>query len=286
MEFNYEEEKEKLMLANENIKEIMIKYDNLLISLSDKEKYIMALFYGFKKLDTYKNMTPKGNYWDDKREDVINDILTNIQQVGNKTFPGVSDLEEIRYNVERYMNSSDLSNIIRSYSSDIKSAYMKYCNNVYTVLPISGLQELEASEHRENQYRNSINNGVFATSTFESIEKYIARANAGGMMVNGKEVTYPSNPFSNISEKELTLKKTVSIYMSDVDLFEPQIDYRMDNGIPHLVYGGEWIAPHEKISCIEKQATYLPSTFLEDNNVYYYQQNGEKVQISKEVKTM
>ena len=286
MEFNFVEEQEKIMLANEHINGIITKYNEILMNLSDKEKNVMQLYYYFKKLDTFKSMTPKGNYWDDKREEYINKGLEIIKNLGTKTFSNIHSLDEIRKNVDSYMSNSDLLNIITSFSLEIKSAYKKYCDYVYTVLPISGIKELEESRHRENQYLNSINNGVFATATMESIEKYIARANVGGMIVHGNEIEYPSNPFSNISEEELTLINPVSIYMGNVDLFEPQFDYEIDsNGIPHFVYGGEWIAPHEKVPCIEKQTTYLPTRFLDDN-IVYYQQNGEMIQINKEIKKL
>lgn len=286
MEFNFVEEQEKIMLANEHINGIITKYNEILMNLSDKEKNVMQLYYYFKKLDTFKSMTPKGNYWDDKREEYINKGLEIIKNLGTKTFSNIHSLDEIRKNVDSYMSNSDLLNIITSFSLEIKAAYKKYCDYVYTVLPISGIKELEESRHRENQYLNSINNGVFATATMESIEKYIARANVGGMIVHGNEIEYPSNPFSNISEEELTLINPVSIYMGNVDLFEPQFDYEIDsNGIPHFVYGGEWIAPHEKVPCIEKQTTYLPTRFLDDN-IVYYQQNGEMIQINKEIKKL
>lgn len=286
MEFNFVEEHEKIMLANEHINGIITKYNEILMNLSDKEKNVMQLYYYFKKLDTFKSMTPKGNYWDDKREKYINKGLEIIKNLGTKTFSNIHSLDEIRKNVDSYMSNSDLLNIITSFSLEIKSAYKKYCDYVYTILPISGIKELEESRHRENQYLNSINNGVFATATMESIEKYIARANVGDMRVHGNKIEYPSNPFSNISEEELTLINPVSIYMGNVDLFEPQFDYEIDsNGIPHFVYGGEWIAPHEKVPCIEKQTTYLPTRFLDDN-IVYYQQNGEMIQINKEIKKL
>ena len=211
MEFNFIEEQEKLILASECINEIINKYNEILMNLTDKEKTIMQLYFGFKKLDTFREMTPKGNYWDDKIEKIINDGLEKIRMIGNKLFPDISNLEEIRKNIDSYMDNSNLSNIIRNFSVELKNAYKKYCNYVYTILPINGIKELKASIHRENQYKNSINNGVFATATMESIKKYIARANVGGMIVRGNEIEYPSNPFSNINEKELTLIKPVSI---------------------------------------------------------------------------
>ena len=109
MEFSFKEETEKLMLASENINEIIDRYNEILTGLSDNEKNIMLLHYGFRKLDTFRKMTPKGNNWDEKGETIINDGIKKLQIIGNKTFPGVSDLDEIRYNVDSYMNNSNFS---------------------------------------------------------------------------------------------------------------------------------------------------------------------------------
>ena len=286
MDFNFEEEQTKLDLANKNINMIMDKYNELLMGLSDKDKNVMQLYYYFKKLDTFNEMTPKGNYWDEKREEYINKGLEIIKNLGSITFPDITNLDELRISVNNYMNNSNLLNIINSFSSDIKNAYKEYCDCVYTVLPISGITELEASKHRENQYRNSINDGVFATATMESIERYIARANVGGMVLKDDGIEYPSNPFTDINEDELTLNNPVSIYLGNVDLYEPQIDYRIDeNGIPHFIYGGEWIAHQDRVPCVEKQTTYLPASFIENNNIFF-QENGDIIQISKETKTL
>ena len=279
MSFNYEEEANKLMLANENINRILDNYNDLLLGLNDKEKNVIQLYYYFQKLNTINNMRPKGNFYDDKKELYINKGIELIRKISDEFYPGVTNLEELKKTVMHDMNGK-LIDIINNFSISIKKAYKEYCKNVYTILPVSGLTELVESKHRENQYLNSINDGVFATTTMESIEKYIARANVGGMIVRGNKIEYPSNPFSSVDGSELTLVKPVSIYLANVDYFEPQFDYEIDSeGKPHFIYGGEWIAPYEKVPCIERQTTYLPSSFL-DNNVVYYYENGEKISIS------
>ena len=55
-----------------------------------------------------------------------------------------------------------------------------------------------------------------------------------------------------------------------------------NNGISHFVFDGEWIAPYEKIDCIEEQTDYLPISFIEENDVYYYEDN-ERIQINREM---
>ena len=280
MEFNFEEEKEKLSLADESIRRIIKKYNSELMNLPNEEKIILQLHYCFKKLDTLKEMTPKGHYWDNKRDEDIAYVSRIIKEIAQRVFPGIDDFDEIRNNVDISMNGK-LSNIINSFRTDLIDAYKKHCDHVYTVLPISGLEELEASNHRENQYLNSIVNGVFATSPLRELEKYIARANVGGMIARGKEIDYPSNPFLSISDDKLILLKPVSIYLSNVDLFEPQFDYEIgEDDIPRFKFGGEWVAVKEKIQCIETQTTYLPSSFVEENDVYY-KENDDRIKINK-----
>ena len=67
MDFNYEQEENKLTLANENIKNVITNYNDFLLTLDDRENNIIELYYRFKNLDTITNMTPKGNYEESER---------------------------------------------------------------------------------------------------------------------------------------------------------------------------------------------------------------------------
>ncbi len=285
MDFDFEAEEQKLLMANEGIKKVMSDYDEILDNLSDKDKGVLQLYFYLKKLDTIKEMTPKGNYWDGKREAYINEGIRMIEEYGKKIFPDINNIEELRSDVYNYMNESELPTIINGFSNDVKSAYKHNCEHVYTILPISGLKELKASMHRENQYLNSITNGVFATGAMREVENYIGRANVDGMIVRGNKIRYPRNPFSEVTEDGLKLIKPVSVYLSDIDLFEPQFDFEIDkDGKPHFLFGDEWVAPYEKIGCVEKQVAYLPTSFIEKNDVSY-NENGEDKPIKLPHKT-
>ncbi len=285
MNFDFNEEKEKLSSVNDELYDLFNNYDNILNSLSNREKNIMDLYYYFRRLNTFKEMTPDGNYWDNKREAFIQRLTNVINKLGHNTFGNFNDFDELKKIVDISMNGK-LLNIINDFSVDIKNIYKKHIDHVYTVLPVSGLEELEASKHRENRYLNSINDGVFASTSFDSIEKYIGRANVGGLIANGNQLEYPANPFSRIEDDKLMLTEPVSIYLGNVDLFEPQFDYVVDNrGFSHFTFDGEWIAPYEKINCIETQTDYLPISFIEENDVYYYEGN-EKIQINEKSKSL
>jgi hypothetical protein len=285
MNFDFNEEKEKLSSVNDELYDLFNNYDNILNSLSNREKNIMDLYYYFRRLNTFKEMTPDGNYWDNKREAFIQRLTNVINKLGHNTFGNFNDFDELKKIVDISMNGK-LLNIINDFSADIKNIYKKHIDHVYTVLPVSGLEELEASKHRENRYLNSINDGVFASTSFDSIEKYIGRANVGGLIANGNQLEYPANPFSRIEDDKLMLTEPVSIYLGNVDLFEPQFDYIVDNrGFSHFTFDGEWIAPYEKINCIETQTDYLPISFIEENDVYYYEGN-EKIQINEKSKSL
>lgn len=280
MDFNYEQEENKLILANENIKNVIKNYNNFLLTLDDREKNIIELYYRFKNLNTITNMTPKENYEESERKKCISMLTNYIKTIGNKVYPEIANIEELKTNVINDMNGK-LIDVSNNFSTSIKNAYKKYCKYVYTILPISGLTELIGSKHRENQYYNSISDGIFSTTTMESIQKYIARANVGGMIVNGNEIRYPLNPFLSVDDSKLNLIKPVSIYLANADYFEPQIDYHIDSeGKPYFKYGGEWVSTKEKVTCIENRTRYLPSSFLEDNVVFYYE-NGKKINIYK-----
>ena len=240
MDFNYFEEEHRLMLANNSIQKVINDYTLLLMDLDSKEKNIIQLYYYLKQLDTFCNMTPKGIRIDSDKTSKIEKSKRSIIKYGNKIYPNIIDIDKLRVAVMNDMDGK-LLDIINCFTEDIKEAYKKYSKYVYTVLPISGLSQLIASKHRENQYRNEIIDGIYSTTSFEGIKRYIARANVGSMIAHGNEIEYPTNPFSSINDNELTLVKPVSIYFP----------------------------------CIERQTSYLPSSFIKDNNVYYYT-NGEK----------
>ena len=275
MDFNYFEEEHRLMLANNSIQKVINDYTLLLMDLDSKEKNIIQLYYYLKQLDTICNMTPKGIRIDSDKTSKIENSKRSIIKYGNKIYPNIIDIDKLRVAVMNDMDGK-LLDIINCFTENIKEAYKKYSKYVYTVLPISGLSQLIASKHRENQYRNEIIDGIYSTTSFEGIKRYIARANVGSMIAHGNEIEYPTNPFSSINDNELTLVKPVSIYLSDIDYFVPQINYEVDkDGNAYFIFDGEWVAPQERIPCIERQTSYLPSSFIKDNNVYYYT-NGEK----------
>ena len=285
MEFNFEEEASKLERANETINRVIENYNDMLAGLSNKERDIILLYNCFNKYDTIKNMNPKGNFTNEQREKSLAKVMELLQRLGNKHY-GITDFNTLR---DAVMNDMDgkLGEIFWGFPVSIINAYKEHCDHVYTMLPIQGLTELKESEKRENQYLNSIYDGVFSTTTMPSIEKYIARANVDGMIVKGREITYPSNPFSEVDENGCKLIKPVSIYLSNVDYFVPQFDYEIErNGRARFIYGGEWVAPCEKVECVEKQTSYLPASFVERNDVKYYGEHRELVPINIESKRL
>ena len=121
------------------------------------------------------------------------------------------------------------------------------------------------------------------------IQMYIARAATGsGMKVDKNEIVYYSNPFKNIDDNKLILNKTVTIYMSSIDDFEPQFHYDLDKYGPRFIFGGEWVAPKPKNEkdemyggikpLKEKNISYLPESFLY-NNVKIMDDEGNKTDV-------
>ncbi len=290
MDFNFDAEQKKLDNANKGINEVLNDYDERLMKLSDEEKNVLLLHFCFKKLETLNKMKFEVINWNDKREEYLEKIEKLVEVLGHNTFSDDSlSLKDIKENVDSYMNDSKLKSIVTDFSSELKNVYENKCGRVYTVLPIPNLKELNCSLRTENQYLNNIYNGVFATSTTNEIYKYIARSNVGGMRAHGKEIEYPSNPFKDVDLNNgiLALINPVSLYYFDVDQFEPQFDFDIgEDNKPHFIYGGEWVAPREKLKCEgEVRVSYLPSSFIENNNVYY-NDNGNNVPIKSQEKTL
>ena len=159
MDFNYFEEEHRLMLAKKKKKKVINDYTLLLMDLDSKEKNIIQLYYYLKQLDTICNMTPKGIRIDSDKTSKIENSKRSIIKYGNKIYPNIIDIDKLRVAVMNDMDGK-LLDIINCFTENIKEAYKKYSKYVYTVLPISGLSQLIASKHRENQYRNEIIDGM------------------------------------------------------------------------------------------------------------------------------
>jgi hypothetical protein len=274
-EFNFEEAESNLELANNSVNNVLREYNRKLESLDRKQLDVLQLYFFMKKYDTIKSMTPKGSgYWTEERKNqMINAGLEIVKEIANNVYPGIDDLDELKSLVNNDMNNG-LYTFLDDLSNDIKNAYINNSKYVYTMLPISGIEELIASNHRENQYLSSIKDGVFATGTYESVTKYIGSSLTNGMIVRGNEIKYHKNPFSEITDDKAILKQPVSIYLSDANEFEPQFDFTSMDGPPRFIFGGEWIAEKERVKCFEKQTDYIPISFLEENDVYYENENG------------
>ena len=267
--FDFDSEEKKLDNANRAVGRVFEHYNEMLSTLDEKDITVLQLHYFLKKYDTIKNMTPKGSYWSPERiQRMLEGGLLILQEEASKIYPGVFDLDDVRNKVSNDMNTSGLNNLLDDLSIDVKNAYISGCDHLYTVLPISGIEELIPSSHRENQYLSSITNGVFSASIYDEILKYIGRAHANGMIANGNRIEYPTNPFGEITEDSIMLKEPVSIYLTDARESDPQFDFVIENGTPRFIFGGEWISKDKKLNCVETVADRLPISFIENNEVH------------------
>ena len=307
----FDDEKSKLDLAKVNMGIVIDEYNNKLSKLTIKQKNVLQLYFCFKVLTALKEMKPKGDYWNNyfKKKNVFKDVLNRIVHSSDKIFDkdileDNSDLSSVLANlkveVDRLMveektgEGLSLLDLVNNFSDDIKKAYKEGFGDekayLYTVRSSDGLDKLSYINNRENQYWNKVYDGVYATGgDMNEIQMYIARAATGsGMKVDKNEIVYYSNPFKNIDDNKLILNKTVTIYMSSIDDFEPQFHYDLDKYGPRFIFSGEWVAPkpknekdemYEGIKPLkENNISYLPESFL-NNNVKIMDDEGYKTDV-------
>ncbi len=285
-ELDLEIEDKKQEVADTKIKEVIQKYEALLSELSQKELVDLQILYLFKNLTTINKATPVGGMSPEERNNRRDRAINWIEKLSQMNYPEVKDFDKI---FELCKNGSVKGReILDSFSKEMIEIQSENIGYVYTALPISGLEQLNASRSRENQHYNAIHDGVFAVANSEGLKGYVARADVGGMIGHKDGITYPTNPFSEINEEGAKLVKPVSVYLSDPNEFEPQFDFRLsEDGKPHIIYGAEWVAKKEKVNCKETKVSLLPLSFIEDKNVYYKNEQGEEVQIkAKQNKTL
>lgn len=176
--------------------------------------------------------------------------------------------------------SSDAYAFLEDVRLNLLLLYMKYCDYLWHISPITDLHSLAASKHRENIYYSELCDAVFAVSDYIDILRYIGRAACGNMCVlaNGHFCLYNENPFSSAENGLMTLKRNVGVYRVNPLLFEPVIDFLYtDDQNFSLKFEHEWIARRDFISCSYetiKQISFNSITGCD----FYYGVNGTDIQ--------
>lgn len=253
-----------LKKSKEKLLGVIDHYNNNIVKkISDNDKKVIEMYFTFKKIDSLNMMYSCGDWFIEKNIiPIVSGYEYLISMFGNDVY-GIDDMDKLRDLVDKSMKKNNLLNIVDGFKHDLKFIHSEVCSDVYTVLPIQGVNKLNLSKNRENRYFNNVCDGVYAISDPDDLQLYVGRACVGGMNVHGSEVVYPSNPFTFVDDR-LKLTNIVSIYSSSVDTYEPQIDF--DNG--KFVFDGEWVSL-EPVSVNEFVVDSLPSEILDKYNVSY-----------------
>ena len=284
------QEFEKMKKAERSVNREIANFQDEL-HLSEEDNNFLLIYFYLKKYDTLKalldsndGMSPK--QYSDKMLEIfrkrLNQVVGLLERYGNSVFHDLDSKDLIPTLKERMIPKEDKIQKIQSdLSQRIKNTYKKEdCDYLCTAILKQGLTELKPSKNRENRYYTGIFDGVYATSDIYGLEAYIARANAGGLIAEKNNWTYPKNPFRRIEGNRVMLLKPVSLYFMQADEFEPQFDFREVNGVPRFIYNGEWVLSNQNIKCEEHIMKSLPISFLTERNVFYTDEKGNKVQIT------
>lgn len=291
-EFDYSFEKGKLLETERAMETITSQYTELLDKCSIESLRALDIIYLYNKLNTVRDMTPKGfgEREENRRCEIVEEtkviIMNKIRDYFGVDTGFAFDEFVFQLKNKEENNPNSAFNVVRSYKEKLRSTCELFLENVKVILPHQNLTEIRCANHRENQYYNEIVDAVFAVSNYNGILKYISRANAGGMIVQGKKISLPKNPFAlnDATDSIVPLVKPVSIYSIDARLCEPVIDFSLNNnGDPVLRFGYEWISRNPSVFCTEQVTNYLPTSFFEDNEVYV-NENGEEFLINSRVK--
>lgn len=194
---------------------------------------------------------------------------------------------------EEKENQYSATNLLENYKKELLQTYLSISPTVDIALPTHGITEINATNHRENQYKNEIIDGIYATSG-KGILDYILRTNTGSMSGDGYNLDLPINPFSCVNDGKYILNEPASVYHLDARLFEPVIDFRLDaNGNVNLRFAQEWISRSEKLKCNEEIVNYVPKEYVERKNITIQGQKidlfftkGETIQLTPELEKM
>lgn len=277
--FDFEKQNDINIKMQEIFPQITRTYTELLESLPKETLHNLDIIYANKKWKTIKSQIPKG-----LSEEQISEARRKNMEFGKK---------EIERRIKQYFgldivvdspeyisfistitqkeknNSNSALNVIEKYKNDLLRNYLQISSTLQIALPTQGISEINAVEHRENQYLNEIVNGIYATSG-SGIFDYIVRTNTGGMIGNRYGIDFPKNPFdlNKSTSNKLMLNKKASVYQVDAREFEPVIDFMIgEQDKPVLRFGQEWISRKKSLACKEQIATYLPSEYVKSKQI-------------------
>lgn len=275
--FDYNRQLEIIRRTEVEFTNVTQKYTELLSKLSKDTLINLNIIYANKKLEVMKEQTPKGisqeelemqknteyaRYKNIMENYIYQNYGINIT-VGSIQYNNfISHLTEIEKG-----NQNSATNMLENYKKELLQTYLSISPTVDIALPTHGISEIQATNHRENQYLNEIIDGIYATSG-KGILDYIVRTNTGSMCGDGYNLDLPVNPFNSISNGNYLLNNPASVYHLDARLFEPVIDFRLDeNGNVNLRFAQEWISRNEKLKCNEEIAEYVPKEYIQHKNI-------------------
>lgn len=301
--FDYNRQLEIIRRTEVELTNVTQKYTELLSSLSKDTLLNLNIIYASRKLEVLKEQNPKGiskeeleiqrNSEYEKYKNLMEDYIyqnygkhISVDSIEYSSF--INHLQE-----EEKENQYSSTNLLENYKKELLQTYLLISPTVDIALPTHGITEINATNHRENQYLNEIIDGIYATSG-KGILDYILRTNTGSMRGDGYNLDLPINPFSGVNDGKYILNKPASVYHLDARLFEPVIDFRLDaNGNVNLRFDQEWISRSEKLKCNEEIVNYVPKEYVERKNITIQGQKmdlfftkGETVQLTPELENI
>lgn len=301
--FDYNRQLEIIRRTEVELTNVTQKYTELLSSLSKDTLLNLNIIYASRKLEVLKEQNPKGiskeeleiqrNSEYEKYKNLMEDYIyqnygkhISVDSIEYSSF--INHLQE-----EEKENQYSATNLLENYKKELLQTYLLISPTVDIALPTHGITEINATNHRENQYLNEIIDGIYATSG-KGILDYILRTNTGSMRGDGYNLDLPINPFSGVNDGKYILNKPASVYHLDARLFEPVIDFRLDaNGNVNLRFDQEWISRSEKLKCNEEIVNYVPKEYVERKNITIQGQKmdlfftkGETVQLTPELENI
>ncbi len=286
--------------------DLLQKYNELLnIPQTFEEKisaYMTAVLYEFKRLETRASLkkdkaNPNLQSKENRAKFLLNYIAKIIkpeqmQEVAKVLIDaGCSELPHDADSIIKAMPiiqklAKPTLEKIDLLKKEMQELYLKH-NIPFLHISSADIQDgqINPSVEIENQPQNDFVTGVFATSNFDGMNLYIARAVAGGMRVTRDTVQYSQNPFEPVEMQSnpnaIKLAKEIFSYALDAEGFEPQLDFSetRDNKGFVIQFLDEWVKPtKEPLKILNKEAIKeVDSEPFLKRDTRYRGKNGEDI---------
>lgn len=173
-----------------------------------------------------------------------------------------------KYYIKLIESSNETHDEFKDIETYLKVYYKDKCGLLYHISDKIDLSVIRPSSNFD-MYGRKHGKKVFATSNPYEIWLYACRAVSGEMHEKNRICIYPSNPIFYYRAGYYYLKKSVAIYVLDIEKFSPVLNIGAQKTKDKIRFDNEWASEQEIVPMYQYVIERIPKEFTYYYDAYY-----------------